>query len=238
MPATPADPPSRYTPLAGHLEALSSPTRLEMLHALRTPRALSDIRVSASASPRGETTGRPLSRQGVTFHLEILRAAGLVERLGGDAPARGDEYVLNHERLFALVDEVRGLAKLKPLGVDGAPRATVASEADPRARLAPKPRLALAYGRDDGIVFPLATAEGARTRIGRSPACEIRLDYDPYLSAEHCTLTRQEGGFLVEDLGSLNGTWVNWVRLEARRPRPLEPGDLLTVGHSVLALQA
>jgi hypothetical protein len=67
---------------------------------------------------------------------------------------------------------------------------------------------------------------GERTRIGRSPDCEIFLD-DVTVSRNHAVLIERDGKFFVEDQGSLNGTFVNRHRIESS---PLEEGDELQVG--------
>src|SRR5579862_6336988 len=66
---------------------------------------------------------------------------------------------------------------------------------------------------------------GARTRIGRSPDCEIFLD-DVTVSRSHAVLVEQDGGYVVEDQGSLNGTFVNRHRIDSAR---LENGDELQI---------
>jgi hypothetical protein len=65
-----------------------------------------------------------------------------------------------------------------------------------------------------------------RTRIGRSPDCEIFLD-DVTVSRNHAVLVQRDGAFTVEDQGSLNGTFVNRHRIESA---PLENGDELQIG--------
>jgi hypothetical protein len=67
---------------------------------------------------------------------------------------------------------------------------------------------------------------GARTRIGRSPDCDIFLD-DVTVSRNHAVLVEEDGEFYVEDQGSLNGTFVNRKRIDRA---PLEEGDELQVG--------
>ncbi len=67
---------------------------------------------------------------------------------------------------------------------------------------------------------------GERTRIGRSPDCEIFLD-DVTVSRNHAVLVERGGAFYVEDGGSLNGTFVNRRRIDSAR---LENGDELQVG--------
>ncbi|MBV8394832.1 MAG: zinc-ribbon and FHA domain-containing protein [Actinobacteria bacterium] len=65
-----------------------------------------------------------------------------------------------------------------------------------------------------------------RTRIGRSPDCEVFLD-DVTVSRNHAVLVRRDGEFFVEDQGSLNGTFVNRRRIDTVK---LENGDELQIG--------
>ena len=67
---------------------------------------------------------------------------------------------------------------------------------------------------------------GERTRIGRSPDCEIFLD-DVTVSRNHAVLVARDGGYVVEDQGSLNGTFVNRRRIDSA---PLEEGDEVQIG--------
>jgi hypothetical protein len=67
---------------------------------------------------------------------------------------------------------------------------------------------------------------GERTRIGRSPDCDVFLD-DVTVSRNHAVLVERDGGFAVEDQGSLNGTFVNRRRIDSA---PLENGDELQIG--------
>lgn len=78
------------------------------------------------------------------------------------------------------------------------------------------------------------TGPGAFT-IGRLLECEVALPGDPSVSRKHAVLTRVAGGggaWLVEDLGSRSGTFLNGVRLPAAPSgrTPVRTGDLLRVG--------
>jgi hypothetical protein len=64
------------------------------------------------------------------------------------------------------------------------------------------------------------------TTIGRSPDCGIFLD-DVTVSRKHAVLRERDGGFFIEDQGSLNGTFVNRKRVEAAQ---IEDGDELQIG--------
>jgi pSer/pThr/pTyr-binding forkhead associated (FHA) protein len=64
------------------------------------------------------------------------------------------------------------------------------------------------------------------TTIGRSPDCGIFLD-DVTVSRKHAVVSERDGVFLVEDQGSLNGTFVNRKRVESAQ---LDDGDELQIG--------
>ena len=68
---------------------------------------------------------------------------------------------------------------------------------------------------------------GDRTTIGRSPDCDVFLD-DVTVSRRHAVLAEQDRTFTIEDLGSLNGTFLNRRRIEGGAP--LEDGDEIQIG--------
>ena len=76
--------------------------------------------------------------------------------------------------------------------------------------------------------------QGERTTIGRSPDCGIFLD-DVTVSRRHAVLIQREDGVHIEDLGSLNGTYVNRGRTDSVR---LEDGDELQIGKYRLTFRA
>lgn len=64
------------------------------------------------------------------------------------------------------------------------------------------------------------------TWVGRHPGADIFLD-DVTVSRRHLQFTRGDGGFTLEDLGSLNGTYVNQDRVDTYS---LKPGDEIQIG--------
>jgi pSer/pThr/pTyr-binding forkhead associated (FHA) protein len=68
--------------------------------------------------------------------------------------------------------------------------------------------------------------EGDQMRIGRSPEAEVFLD-DVTVSRNHALLVKRREGLYIDDLGSLNGTYVNRKRIESHK---LQDGDELQVG--------
>jgi len=73
----------------------------------------------------------------------------------------------------------------------------------------------------------------ARVLIGRGPDADLRL-HDPGVSRRHALLREENGAFLVEDLGSTNGTLVNNVAVGIRE---LASGDRLRLGTTTLVFE-
>ncbi|MEN3283070.1 MAG: hypothetical protein V7607_4210 [Solirubrobacteraceae bacterium] len=65
-----------------------------------------------------------------------------------------------------------------------------------------------------------------RMTIGRRPDSDVFLD-DVTVSRDHALLVKRGDDYYLDDLGSLNGTYVNRHRIESHR---LEDGDELQVG--------
>ncbi len=78
-------------------------------------------------------------------------------------------------------------------------------------------------GGRTGEQFPL---DRTQTTIGRSPDCDIFLD-DVTVSRRHAIVARGSAAFTIEDLGSLNGTFLNRRRIERA---DLENGDEVQIG--------
>ena len=68
--------------------------------------------------------------------------------------------------------------------------------------------------------------ESEMTTVGRSPDCDVFLD-DVTVSRRHAQVLRRDGQFVIEDKGSLNGTFVNRRRIESGA---LEDGDEVQIG--------
>jgi phosphoserine phosphatase RsbU/P len=66
------------------------------------------------------------------------------------------------------------------------------------------------------------TLTGKLTVIGRNPSCDIVVE-SPMVSSQHALILHTADGYTIDDLGSMNGTFVNGRRLTARRT--LASGD-------------
>ena len=70
------------------------------------------------------------------------------------------------------------------------------------------------------------TVEEDKVSIGRTPEAGVFLD-DVTVSRNHALLVRRRDGLYIDDLGSLNGTYVNRKRIESH---PLVDGDEIQIG--------
>lgn len=85
-------------------------------------------------------------------------------------------------------------------------------------------RLVMRSGPSVGKVYPLDKNE---LFLGRDLSNDIVIN-DPEISRRHSRLYMQGNGYIIEDLGSTNGTFVNGQRLMG--PNMLRPGDVITFG--------
>ena len=93
-------------------------------------------------------------------------------------------------------------------------------------------RLVVIDGPLVGTVVELA---GAHITLGRAPDSTIIID-DDYASSRHARIYESEGSWVVEDLGSTNGTWIDRSRITT--PTVLPVGAPLRIGRSTLQIQS
>jgi diguanylate cyclase (GGDEF)-like protein len=83
-------------------------------------------------------------------------------------------------------------------------------------------------GPSAGAIYSLVAAENV---IGRGKECSIRV-IEAGISRRHARVTRRAPGqYVVDDLGSSNGTFVNGMRVDGQKP--LGEGDRLGVGPNI-----
>ena len=145
-------------------------------------------------------------------------------------------WVLVIVTIIVLRRDLRAPRDARPLVATSAPRGTTKPAKAPRQEKTPKvktgPRqLVVIEGPLTGTVIPLGTAD---VTIGRAPSSTLVLD-DDYASNAHSRLTLSNGTWIVSDLGSTNGTWIDRTRITS--PTPLTLGHSLKVGRTVLELR-
>ena len=85
-------------------------------------------------------------------------------------------------------------------------------------------------GPTPGAVYPL---EGDQLIIGRDATTGVAID-DAEVSRKHARMTFQGGKYVIEDLGSTNGTFVNGQRLVSATV--LKPGDVVSLGEQIVLM--
>ena len=95
----------------------------------------------------------------------------------------------------------------------------------------PQASLVVRQGARAGTVFPLTTDSVV---LGREEGVDISLR-DPEVSRQHARVSWQAGTYVLEDLGSTNGTFLNGMQITGQRP--LRPGDSIGLGQTILVLQ-
>lgn len=70
--------------------------------------------------------------------------------------------------------------------------------------------------------------------FGRSPSSTVRLE-DPYVSDDHARIYRDNDSWMVADLKSTNGTFLNRVKVTS--PSPIAAGDQLGIGKTIVEVR-
>ncbi len=76
---------------------------------------------------------------------------------------------------------------------------------------------------------------GQVTRIGRGSQCAVQIP-DDSVSGVHAEIEARRDGYLLRDLGSRNGTFVN--NIQVRGQTPLNSGDQVVLGNAVFTFQS
>ena len=94
------------------------------------------------------------------------------------------------------------------------------------------PTLQILSGPFSGRLY---TLERETTVIGRNPECDLVLQ-PKTVSRKHAAIIRQRGGFLLRDLNSTRGTFVNGQKLT--EPVKLQDGNNIQIGELLLTFSS
>lgn len=223
--------------IADRLKPLGNATRLRLLRFLTQPHYLEEI-----------ASHLKMNRTAAKKHVDELLAIGLLRTLPGrreSGPVR--DYLVAPEAFFELYDAVRALGEIRPApetyaqtlpGLLSKTRPTAAARNSSRAA-SPFPYLVVVYGTEIGHAFGLVPRRDgdAPWVIGRDAQADIVVETDPFVSNRHGRIVRQGPDYVLTDAFSTNGTWVNWQRLPAGGSVPLQRGDIVGVGKTLLVFR-
>ena len=176
----------------------------------------------------GQRTLEELSHEGDDpFHVYRivygLLSNKLIEPVA--APPRGDETMKQSPVNFGAESTMRELTDDTNLLISSEARLSYADVVAPIVA-----QLTVASGESAGTVIPLTENE---CRIGRQRDNDIQLG-DLGISGHHARIYRGPEAYIVEDLKSRNGTWLNGVRVYHSS---LTNGDTLRLGETELRYQ-
>lgn len=110
------------------------------------------------------------------------------------------------------------------------PAAVPAAPAQPQPRrVAPAELVVHAEGEPHVVAL-----EGRDVVFGRATDATVALS-DQYVSERHARVYQRDGEWLVADLGSTNGTFLNQERVTT--PTPISAGDQLGIGETVVQVR-
>ena len=151
-------------------------------------------------------------------------AAELQQLVKDGAAERGWKLVGPPEVQFQLDEELgRGEFRVEPSLVEG-PDRPLTGELDAVG----KAMLYLIQQGRPAATYPL---DKPAVRLGRMSDSDVVVN-DPGASRHHAELRVHGSRYLIRDLGSTDGTSVNETKLTEERE--LQPGDRITIGHTVL----
>ena len=133
--------------------------------------------------------------------------------------------------LSALRRDLRAPREARPATLAVAAPIPAPPKSSRRSRSKKGSRLVVNEGALAGTVIPLGTTP---ITIGRAQDATLVLD-DDYASTNHSRIYSAGGDWIVEDLNSTNGTWLDKTRIT--RPTVLPIGVPLRVGRTVMQVQ-
>lgn len=136
--------------------------------------------------------------------------------------------VLRRDLYGTRITSTKGAPRENLVAQTGMPPKPASPSTPPRPAVS---RLVVTEGPLRGTSLPLTTSA---ILIGRAPSCTLVLD-DDYSSSRHARIFPSGDQWVLEDLGSTNGTFIGTSRVTA--PTPLTPGLQVRIGQSVVELQ-
>ena len=192
---------------------------------------------SSSGQPGGPSA--PLSRRSTTTALALCCLPLAVLVLGVVVLVSRRRKHKAAERVApAAPPAVEPQAASEPFAVEPSARETPVRQSSrigpPSPPAAPKPNeQTLLVVLQGAARRPMLSLAGGEAVLGRDPSCSLVLD-DPLISPRHASVSWDGAAWVLTDLGSKNGTFVNGARVKRQA---LRPGDAIQLGTVRLAFQ-
>lgn len=133
--------------------------------------------------------------------------------------------------VLALRRDLRQPAQARPVGKAYHPPRPPKPTRSARPTKVKGTKLVVVEGSLSGTVIPLGSEQ---VTIGRAPDSTLVIE-DDYASSRHARVYPSEGTWVIEDLGSTNGTWIDRTRITS--PTVLPIGTGVRIGRTTLELR-
>jgi hypothetical protein len=140
--------------------------------------------------------------------------------------ARAVRAVIQDVRMSAAPPRGRGRASARP--------ASARAAASPSVRRPARRQPAELVVHSPGTAPRVVPLDSTEIRLGRSDECTVTLQ-DTYVSEQHARIYPDGSNWLVADMGSTNGTYLNRSKLTG--PTPIQPGDQVAIGKTVVEVR-
>ena len=121
---------------------------------------------------------------------------------------------------FKIVEKTQ---EFKPIKLDEDNKGETLNASDESTEVASQPTLSVIKGLQVGTKYSIA---GDEVILGRNPNCDIFCN-DMTVSRNHAKISKLKGTYVIFDLGSFNGVWVNNIAVDSK---VLKDGDIIQLG--------
>lgn len=129
-------------------------------------------------------------------------------------------------------DLVQPITHSAPSAASASKKKAAGQNKPAKSRKASPTRITIVDGSLAGTVITLT---GQDVLFGRAAECSVVLN-DDYVSNHHCVVKRIDSAWILQDLGSTNGTWINRSRITSTVP--LKVGTVFVVGRVSMRVDA
>lgn len=152
---------------------------------------------------------------------EAEKREELAEQAAGESVPSVDEEATEEAAADAAEATVMPIAPGVEAEFDATPAESLEAPIEPEEVQEEAPALARLIPAAGGDEYQIKDGDNS---IGRRPANSISVP-DPFISGSHATIAATDGKFVLTDIGSTNGTFVNGEKLNPNEPKELSDGD-------------
>ena len=163
-------------------------------------------------------------------HIDQIR-----NKLNQIAVIQGEEPLVNPTGTETVTNDRVAPAGSKQIAhEDRLPADPPDAEIDLPPTVAIRPQLVVVRGERLDVAYPVLKGKNFIGRMADQPV-DIDLEsQEPveriWTSRQHAVITYENGAIILEDLASLNGTFINRTRLYPGHAKLLQPGDIVQIG--------